>query len=273
MLPTCGHTFCLECLSKMRTPQNYIRCPLDQGLCLIPGYNVDMFPTNILIRQIAEYRALLRDDLCSEHEGELKNLVCLTDQRKICKFCVEYGSHCTHSVKYIKDMEVEALTKREYLEGKIREYDASVGQIQELVSQEKLTIIKTIFRKFEEIKSVLERQKLRLLNKVNIVFDQRRCEEEFSDSYRQSLQEKEKYKRNIEILKNLKIDPEFFAALHEDLAEISVDSDCNDFREQSEALKIKLNEDLHRYSNAITEKVKSLNTIENTLYTTGIYGR
>lgn len=216
MLPMCGHTFCLECMTKMRGIQNHIRCPLDQGLYYLINQDVNLLPTNILIKQMAEFRTRMKGDLCDNHEGELKNLVCLTDSCKVCKYCVDYGVHSTHDVRYIKDIEAEAEMKKDQLQDMLKDYDVCLTQMDKLVSSEKLSMLRIVLTSFEELKRALEKQKLQMLNKINILFDQKKDGRIFPDSYKEKQRIKESYQQSVEILNCHKMDQEYFTALNED---------------------------------------------------------
>ena len=262
LIPICGHTFCLDCLSKMANNQNQVRCPLDQRICMLQNHNVGLLPTNILMKQIAEYRTKLKSDLCDIHEGELKNLVCLTDKCKVCKYCVDYGVHNTHNLKYIKDVEGEAMLKKEYLEKQIEEYNACFGQVYELLASERKAITKLVITKFDDLKIALDKQKFEMLNRIDVLFDQKRNKKLFSNSFMRTMEMKRKYEDCIETLNGMKINQTFFTALDGDLEALSTDQEYDLIEEQSQELKERLYEDLSHYSATLISRIQDSQEIK-----------
>ena len=262
ILPACGHTFCLDCLAKMVDDQKQIKCPLDQDLTVLSVQNIESLPTNISLKQIVDHRSKMREDLCYEHDGELKNLVCMTDKCKVCKFCVDYGSHSGHTVKYVKDVLTEADTRRQKLEAQLKECELGIESVSILLGKKKESLCERVKDRFLVLRTALNKQEQDLVHRIGDFFDQRRNKKIQSETYRTTLEVRQRVEDKIEALKELRFDQTFFSAF-EDQAEPSIWKLEHDLLErQCQDLKGNLLESLEHYIATTISRIQEAKDIK-----------
>ena len=174
ILPQCGHSICLQCLSKIL---GYKDC--------CPQCN-----TKFLSRSINDYKrnyaipleeTPLPDDYCSDHKMQLNN-VCLDCKQKICQRCLTKGSHKGHSYDLYADFVQEAAIKYEsYLthnELCMNSFDKETSEKLKKLEEEAIV---QVSNRFDKVIDYIESQKKREIEKVQ-KFIQEYCQKSIQES-------------------------------------------------------------------------------------------
>ena len=266
IIPVCGHTFCSECIMRLINPQNQLKCPLDQIVCTLQKKSIEFFPTNILLKQLVEHRASIKADLCENHESELKNLVCMTDQKRICKYCVDYGDHANHDVRYIKDVQMLAEKRRKKLEGALGELNIENRSRENLFKAENESLVNIIKGRFVRLRVELDKQEQEVLKRVGYYLKELKEKSDYLHSSRTILKAKEKLDEKISALKQAKFDKLFFEALKETAEIKPISNDGLDMiKDDLNYLKASLAEELDEMNTQVVGKLKKYSDIDFSL--------
>jgi len=193
----------------------------------------------------------------------LKNLVCMTDQKKICKYCVDYGEHATHDVRYIKDVQMLADSRRKKLENVVGEINTESRSRENLFRAENESLMNIIKGRFVRVRVELEKQEQEILKKTGQYLKEIKEKSENSCSSMKMLKIKEKLDDKISALKDAKFDKKYFEALKE--GEIKflppVQKDSIIIKEFLKDFKESLGEELDEMNTNMITKLKEYSDI------------
>ncbi|CAD8069800.1 unnamed protein product [Paramecium sonneborni] len=202
MLPDCGHTICQNCIQQMLINKKYIVCPED-GIMAKNKNDISQFPKNCqLLKMVVKHKAQYQqsrqsarnddndidyqlqlnnlisndipNDLCQEHLEKLE-IVCLTDQVRICTRCALFGQHRHHEVRSVDDVVKEITQKAENI---MQIYQKILQKQSELTEQKYFEPLQdrfqsvlteshnTVKEKFRELHQLLDLKEQRLIEQL-----------------------------------------------------------------------------------------------------------
>ncbi|CAK77067.1 unnamed protein product (macronuclear) [Paramecium tetraurelia] len=199
MLPDCGHTICqiLYCVQKMGKLIIY------KSIMAKNKSDISQFPKNCqLLKMVIKHKAQYQqsrqsarnddsdigyqlqlnnlisndipNDLCQEHLEKLE-IVCFTDQVRICTRCALFGQHRHHEVRSVDDVVKEITQKAENI---MQIYQKILQKQCELTEskyfeplQERFSIVlaeshNTVKEKFKELHQLLDLKEQRLIEQL-----------------------------------------------------------------------------------------------------------
>lgn len=176
IFPSCGHTFCSECIISLLKNTIHPKCPHESSKCKKSSQKHDLsqFPQNEYLLDIIRSNSneLTKkpnpNTYCKIHEKSF-DLVCLTDKKYICHDCVLWGEHKNHEYTQIDNFQNLVYQKIEKVFFKIE-------KMKKITNYEtKNDFTKLIFQKIEEKKSEIIKKNnstvqkmLNLLNKAEM---------------------------------------------------------------------------------------------------------
>ena len=167
IVPTCGHKICSSCFNNISV-QNVTACPLDKRPFSRGKKSID--PTKTImppLRQNTEER--LGQDTC----GHQKNLtfICFTDKCRVCDDCAVLGSHKSHDIRLLKDIQPKLDSKKRELEVALDSLDKHSQEIDNIFEQSRTSVAKSIKNRFEEFVWMLWMKEADLIQESNAYFD------------------------------------------------------------------------------------------------------
>ncbi|CAD8117326.1 unnamed protein product [Paramecium sonneborni] len=231
MLPDCGHTICQKCIQYMLSNADgqQISCPDDKYFfqvhfiisILAKGKTqISQFPKNCqLLKMIVKQRPSIeqpeyqlhlnnlaqeRIELCAEHLEKLE-IVCLTDNIRICTKCALFGNHRHHEMKSVDDVVREVTLKAENI---MQTYQKILDKQQEMTESKFFEPLSDKFQvmlnessmsvkeKFRELHQQLDQKEYKLLEQLNGLTStlEQQTKRQIKDQIQQSLQQAELWK-------------------------------------------------------------------------------
>lgn len=131
MVLTCGHTFCITCLPKIKGSNYNIKCPLCGSL---ESRRINQIPINYVVKDLVETD---NREICLKHDKELE-LFCKNDNVVICNFCVD--DHIGHSFTSTHHISV-----KDFILNKQNKLKKSLEEINQILSHD--TTLNDVIRK------------------------------------------------------------------------------------------------------------------------------
>jgi len=179
IIPVCGHTICQACVKALSGVSKSIKCPTDRKVYQLP---TDGFlPTNFSLLQILENKPKVQatnqdskdqQAICNIHGYKL-DLVCMTDEIRVCRYCIDYGSHRGHDVKWIQDVVSSGATKVEGLLRTQKKLKDSQKISQNACRNVQSRVIKLVKDSYAAARDLLEKQEADELTYINTQFNSR----------------------------------------------------------------------------------------------------
>ena len=239
MIPSCGHTICSSCLSRILETQTNPVCPLDRLEIPTKVYHSSAsFPTNILILQLLEEKNKAEYEICSLH-GETKNIICLTDKSKLCRSCASSSIHKTHNLKHGNEIKNEAMLKRKQLETLAAEFESYKSIVGIFFEEEHGKLKATVKERFERIINIVQKKEEEILVNIDNFFLQEKSEVEKHIDKDHAL--KEKMQTKISDLTNMNFNDRFLKTLGWPVRNFSIKPQYEKLRSNAESLEQRFN--------------------------------
>jgi len=254
ILPNCGHTLCNHCLAKtLETSQP--KCPVEQTDLSLT--NLEDFPLNFLAKQLLE--ANVGWELCEVHDCK-KEVVCLTDQCKVCVHCALFNGHRDHQLKHIMEIRNEFDLQKADLEAGLINLDNYSKEIETILEEKKQTMQKMVEDRYEELTFLLRMKKLGLLFELDSIFTKNKTKLIYSignDSPLRAniLTKINNYKENPK-------DEDLFRMLEENLLDFNAKLDRVLLKSQAQELRQKLNDAVTVFGDSLFAQLDSLTKLE-----------
>jgi len=155
VIPTCGHTICLKCLSTiLETPQ-----PKECFECKSPfplKTEKEWFQTNFALTQILE----MMNNVCTKHKAP-KDQVCLVDFQNICVNCANYDhDHHNHPIRSLQVVKIQAKRKIREINEKEKKFNEKArGQIQQILQKSHDNMNELISKTITKLKNDFAKKK------------------------------------------------------------------------------------------------------------------
>jgi len=210
-IPSCGHSFCSQCLQNLITSNGPAICPLDEQTFEVP-MNISQFPINISLKQVIVKR--LSTVFCPLHNEEA-TLVCLVDTCRICSRCEHSPAHNGHPVKHLYKVIEEARCKEKELQEIVAISERYQKNIEESLERYAVSLKHTLKERFNEFRGKIDVIEEGLLSEVNDYME--RLKKRMDESFKCDVKLKEVLSQKIKELKSEKIGPNFVQYINEDL--------------------------------------------------------
>jgi len=172
VLPNCGHTVCSKCLSDL-LGNTEPKCPMDQKLICKNSSptqrNIENFPLNFSLRHLIEEN--LEWDLCKEH-GERLKLVCFTEKKKLCPYCLFYEDHKTHIVKEFSALKLIVDKKKADMEAALKNLNNYQSDINNALEDARTNLQDIVNERFAELVFIIRNKKLEFSMEIDSFFEQ-----------------------------------------------------------------------------------------------------
>ena len=167
MLPKCGHTICLKCLTLILANSEPAKCPIDSESLPYNKKTAADFPSNVVLTQIIS--DFSQQEKCQEH-GEEKRLVCFTDRTKICNDCGLFGKHKGHIIEPLKVIHQKISKKKQKLEEIQDNIKDHLEELLKVAEESRETFTKMIQASFQDIQRLAQAKELQLISEANSFF-------------------------------------------------------------------------------------------------------
>jgi len=239
ILPTCGHTFCTQCLNIILNGGRI--CPFD----LEPTPDVQVKDLQINTTVLAALPRLLPfQDLCPRHQKP-QDLICLSEYQKRCIDCKEECLYRRHNIRILRDVEGEADEKKRVLQSFAEDFDSEYEIIDTLLHEQEEALLKEVDSHFEIFQAEIEKTKNHIRSAVKRYFEvQRKIADE---SYNHDIQLKNQANHLIKTLNEKTFNQGFFNALRTHIGGLVISSQkpriaaaINVLDNHTEAIRIEL---------------------------------
>jgi len=168
VIPSCGHTLCLNCLRIILQNDETKKCPLDQKKFESYQETEENFPINYTVKNIIE--KIVSHGICKEHR-QVMNLICRTDNCKVCEDCVFHGEHKSHKIETIRNLRIKLNRKKDELVLKQRRLQKFATFANDKFDEHLKEFAEIISLKFESLRAMLFQKEVQLLQDLNNFFD------------------------------------------------------------------------------------------------------
>lgn len=195
LLPTCGHTFCTECIISLMQVSDKITCPEDDIIFsnFDPNRGIDCFPANVSLMNLIvrstfqskpeEKKETPKENskshFCKQHQ-KVADLICLTDKKIICSKCALFGDHKNHDIKELEDFKQLVKTRVTDFSSEIEKVKKASIKIQNLenisfsnlkIETKKSELFKNIEEICSELKTAINKKEIQTKEKIEIAFE------------------------------------------------------------------------------------------------------
>ena len=190
----CEHVFCVHCLERLvlRSTDGALICPVCRNRIPLQGKDSKQFSTSlVVVRLIDMYRESLKEQCtlkasvetsigCSLHASQPLDLYCETCRKTVCRDCVITSCNKNNHVcgyvrgmtkKYLEQMN-QAVLPVLHLQESIKTAQVTAASNEKIIQDKMAEHTRRIRETFDELTSILERERASLLLAVENCFNE-----------------------------------------------------------------------------------------------------